>query len=457
MKNILVVDEDSVSLEMIRQILGSGYNIKELTTGHQVLQYLTTTSPDLILMEIRLTVMDGFELMGRIRENEATKRIPIVCMSKRDVEVEERALNIAAGFVAKPFVPSMLLAQINEIMGELEQQRSLGGMMQGNSQFPGEAGRDALTGLWDWNTAVQMIDQRLNSGYSGTIFLIDVDNHKAFTDVYGAQSGDEAMQMVARTMIENAGAEDILCRVFGDLFMAFYSGVTDRATLTQRAEVLITEFSSKLLASRFDANTSLSIGISMAPEDARDFVHLYSDADKALYFVKQSGKHSYHFYSKAADSEVATTNLWALQQSFSSVIPAKGAYLLDVRGFQFVYNFLHRKAERGSINARMVLFTLSPDAGYLPKKTELEKAVERLDQALYSTLRRGDISTQYSGRQVLVILMDIREEACTMVVQRVAMNYEKMDPSGRIHLLYETVEVGSDIFAAQAAAQAAPQ
>ena len=102
----------------------------------------------------------------------------------------------------------------------------------------------------------------------------------------------------------------------------------------------------------------------------------------------------------------------------------------------------------------MVLFTLAPDQGYLPKKEELEKAVERLDQALYSTLRRGDVSTQYSGRQVLVILLDITAEACATVVQRVAINYEKMDPMGRIHLLYETVELGADIIAAKAALDA---
>ncbi|MBR5419577.1 MAG: diguanylate cyclase [Lachnospiraceae bacterium] len=454
MKHILVVDEDSSSLEIIRSTLGGTYRVTELNTGPQVLQFLTTRVPDLILMELRLTVMDGFELMGRIRENEATKKVPIVCISKRDPETEERALTMAAGFIAKPFVPSALLAQIGEIMGAVEQQRSLGGMMQGEGlqAVIDESQRDSLTGLWNWNAAMQMVDMRLNSGYSGALFMIDMDNYKAFSDVYGPQSGDLAMQMVARTMMDNAATDDVVCRVFGDLFMAFYSGVTDRPALIQRAETLIRDFGAKILESRFDANTSLSIGIALAPEDARDFVHLYSNADKALYFVKQSGKHSYHFYSKAMDSDTVTTNLWTLQENFSSVIPAKGAYLLDVRGFQYVYNFMHRRAERGQIDARMVLFTLAPDQGYLPKKDELEKAVERLDQALYSTLRRGDVSTQYSGRQVLVILLDITEEACTTVVQRVAMNYEKMDPSGRIHLLYETIALGADIMAAQAAA-----
>ncbi len=455
MKHILVIDEDRTSLEIINSTLGSTYRVTELVTGPQVLQFLTTTIPDLILMEVNLTVMNGFELIGRIRAMEAVKKVPIVCMSAKDVEVEERCLNMGAHYIAKPFVPSVMLTRLSEIIGAAEQQHSLGGMMQGNSGVVDETQIDALTGLLNWNTAAQVIDQRLTSGYSGSLFMIDVDNSKAFADVYGPQSGDQAMQAVSRTMQENTDSDDILCRIFGDVFMIFFSGVTDRSTLTQRAEALISEFAWKLEESRFDANTSLSIGIAIAPEDARDFVHLYSAADKALYYVKQNGKRNHHFFSKAGDDSTTTTNLWTVQDKLSSVIPANGAYMLDSRGFQYVYNFLHRKAERGDSGARMVLFTLAPDQGYLPKKEEMQKAVERLDQALYSTLRRGDVSTRYSGRQVLVILLDITEESCTTVVQRIAVNYEKMDPSGRIHLLYETVELGADIKAA--AARAAEQ
>ena len=450
MKHILVIDEDRTSLEIIRNTLGSNYRVTELVTGPQVLQFLTTTIPDLILMEVKLTVMNGFELITRIRANEATKRIPIVCMSQRDIDLEQRCLEVAAAFISKPFIPSAMQARINEIMGAVEQERSLGGLMQGNSvQLADESQRDTLTGLLNWNAAVQLIDQRLSSGYSGSIFMIDVDNSGAFADVYGGASGDICMQNVARTMQEYSDSDDILCRVFGDVFMIFFSGVTDRTTLATKAEGIISEFAFKLQEGRFDANTSLSIGIAIAPEDAKDFVHLYSMADKALYFVKQNGKHNFHFYSKGGEDVNETVNLWTLQTKFSSGIPAKGAYMLDVGGFQYVYNFMHRRAERGQIDARMVLFTLSPDQGYLPKKEEIKKAVERLDQALYSTLRRGDVSTQYSGRQVLVILLDISAESCATVVQRVAVNYEKMDPQGRIHLLYETVELGADILAAK--------
>ena len=456
MKHILVVDEDRTILEIVKNTLSSTYKVTEMVTGPQVLQFLTTTIPDLILMEVQLTVMDGFELINRIRNNEATKRIPIVCMSKRDVELENRCRTVAADFIIKPFIPSAMLQTINDTIASIDQQRSLGGMMQGNNaEYVDPSQRDVLTGLLDWNAAVQIIDHRLNSNYSGSLFMIDLDNSKAFADVYGSQSSEMVLQMAARTVQENTDSDDVLCRVFGDVFMIFFSGITDRQTLKQKAETLISEFAWKLSEGRFDANTSLSIGIGIAPEDARDFVHLYSMADKALYFVKQSGKGSYHFYSKEGDGGNGNNvDLWSLQTNFSSVIPDKGAYLLDIRGFQYVYNFLHRRAERGSIDARMVLFTLAPDQGYLPKKEELEKAVERLDQALYSTLRRGDVSTQYSGRQVLVILLDITAEACATVVQRVAINYEKMDPQGRIHLLYETVELGADIIAAKAALDA---
>ena len=69
--------------------------------------------------------------------------------------------------------------------------------------------------------------------------------------------------------------------------------------------------------------------------------------------------------------------------------------------------------------------TLMPDQGYLPDNNELQKAIEILDQAIYTTLRRGDVATRYSARQVIVILPETSEEDSKTVVGRIATEYEK--------------------------------
>jgi GGDEF domain-containing protein len=88
-----------------------------------------------------------------------------------------------------------------------------------------------------------------------------------------------------------------------------------------------------------------------------------------------------------------------------------------------------------------MLLTLMPDQGYLPDNNELQKAIEILDQAIYTTLRRGDVATRYSARQVIVILPETSEEDSKTVVGRIATEYEKQQRGGNIHLYYETAEL----------------
>jgi hypothetical protein len=188
--------------------------------------------------------------------------------------------------------------------------------------------------------------------------------------------------------------------------------------------------------------TSVSVGVALAPFDAVDFGRLYNCADKALYFAKKNGKHSYQFYSQeslASGNELQ--NLASLNEIVKSSDMHKGVFQMDFRGFQYVYNFIRRQVERGYIEARTMLLTLMPDQGYLPDNNELQKAIEILDQAIYTTLRRGDVATRYSARQVIVILPETSEEDSKTVVGRIATEYEKQQRGGNIHLYYETAEL----------------
>ena len=144
----------------------------------------------------------------------------------------------------------------------------------------------------------------------------------------------------------------------------------------------------------------------MAPDDGTDFTILYNAADKALYYVKQNGKNSYHFFSDRLHSEsrrdAKMVDLNYLHDFMSRGDNGKGAYLLDFDSFRHVYNFTISEA----------------DAQFLDV-SETELALELLEQAIHTSLRRSDVPTRYSSKQLIVILMGANHENSEMVAERI--------------------------------------
>ncbi len=125
MKNIvLVVDDDKTNLMLAQKILIPTYRIAATNSGAAALKYLENNQPDLILLDINMPVMDGFEVMGRIREMEGKKDIPVIFLTADNAtETEVKCFQVGAvDFVGKPFVPDILLSRVNKTI-ELEQYR----------------------------------------------------------------------------------------------------------------------------------------------------------------------------------------------------------------------------------------------------------------------------------------------------------------------------------------------
>lgn len=118
---ILVVDDNKMNLVMIKNILSDKYNVIAVTSGKSAFKCLETNIPDMILLDIRMPEMDGFEFLEIIKNNERLKEIPIVCLTADDDhESELRCFEMGAlDFIGKPFVAEIMLVRINRIL-ELE-------------------------------------------------------------------------------------------------------------------------------------------------------------------------------------------------------------------------------------------------------------------------------------------------------------------------------------------------
>ena len=125
MKNvILVVDDDKTNLSLAQRILGSQYRIAASNSGTAALKYLESHRPDLILLDINMPEMNGFEMMDRLRSDIHTQTIPVIFLTADSLaETEIKCFQMGAmDFVTKPFVPDILLSRVSKTI-ELDQYR----------------------------------------------------------------------------------------------------------------------------------------------------------------------------------------------------------------------------------------------------------------------------------------------------------------------------------------------
>lgn len=452
MKHILIVDDNKTNLTSAKLVLNDIYKVTPVISGAQALKFLENNTADLILLDINMPEMDGFEVMEKIKANESWAAIPIIFLTAdNDAETESRCLEAGAlDFIAKPFVPGVMRSRIGRILELEDLRRSLADKLEQKiqevSDMKSKSQRDALTGLFNRSYTEEIVNKLLSSGEKGALFMIDMDNFKAINDNYGHIAGDHTLKMFAETMVKYSKEEDVLCRIGGDEFVMFISGETSKSVLGNKASDIISDLVYKLEECKFETNSSVSIGIAQAPEDGSDFKTIYNAADKALYYVKQNGKNSYHFFSDKNAEETKrfsqSVDLHYLRECMTRIDPGRGAYLMDYESFHHVYNFIRRCVERSKREVQTVLFTInSASPNEVLETSETEVAVELLEQAIFTSLRRVDVSTRYSSRQVIVILLDSNNENGDMVAERVVKCFNKLYTGNKIELSYDIVEM----------------
>ena len=452
MKHILIVDDNKTNLTSAKLVLNDIYKVTPVISGAQALKFLENNTTDLILLDINMPEMDGFEVMTKIRATEKSSHIPIIFLTAdNDAETESRCLEAGAlDFIAKPFVPGVMRSRIGRILELEELRKSLANKLEEKIQevtdMKSKSQRDPLTGLFNRSYTEELVNKRISEGEHGALFMIDMDNFKAINDNYGHIAGDHTLKMFAETMTKFSSENDILCRIGGDEFVMFVSGETSKSVIGNKASDIISDLCYKLEECKFETNSSVSIGIAQTPDDGSDFNTIYNAADKALYYVKQNGKNSYHFYSDKNAEEnrrlSQSVDLQYLRECMKRIDPGRGAYLMDYESFHHVYNFIRRTVERSKREVQTVLFTInSSNPNGRIETAETEVAVELLEQAIFTSLRRVDVSTRYSSRQVIVILLDSNSENGDMVAERVVNCFYKLYTGNNITIEYDIVEM----------------
>ena len=191
---ILVIDDDADLLNIVKtQLKFSGYEVITASNGDEGIQLARTEGPHLVIVDLLMPVMDGFEVCRRLRQDRLTYLTPIIMLTASGTQLDKIAA-LKGGvddFITKPFAPNELDARIEGLIRRFHQSRS----------------SNPLTGLPGNTSIEQEINKRIFKRDPLAVCYIDIDNFKAYNDKYGYDKGDDIIQLVARILI--SGAEEI--------------------------------------------------------------------------------------------------------------------------------------------------------------------------------------------------------------------------------------------------------
>lgn len=298
---ILIVDDGLFSREMLRRMLLSehtimneirkpDYEIITAENGLEALEKAANEKPDLILLDIVLPGMSGFEVLAELKESEATKPIPVVIITGLDsIEDEEKGLSRGAvDYISKPFHESLVKARIRIHLKTVEHLRIIEqlSLIDHLTNIPNRRAFDKQMEI-EWKRGIR-------EKIPLSILIIDIDHFKKFNDTYGHQQGDEVLKAVAGLIKSEAKRPtDLAVRWGGEEFMVLLPG-TNLVNAIEIAEKIRGKIEKAKILSidgDFQLNVAVSIGVASKTPSVEDKIEDFIEqADTALYAAKESGR-----------------------------------------------------------------------------------------------------------------------------------------------------------------------
>jgi diguanylate cyclase (GGDEF)-like protein len=322
---LLIVDDERFYTNLLEGILHLEYNVIIATDGAEALEILKKQSIDLILLDILMPGIDGYEVCKQIKTSELFGNIPVIFLTVKN-EAEDEIKGFALGavdFIIKPISPPVVKARVatqialsqankklqqhahnleqlvNQRTEELTQEISE--KQKVYDQLHYLANYDQLTRLPNRNLFNERLEQtyelakRNNNSFS--LLFIDLDDFKYVNDSLGHHIGDLLLEQVGLRLSKCLRGVDTVARLGGDEFIVTLTKIQNKQDSIVVAEKILLE-----LARPFEINIQTiqigsSIGITTYPDDDKDLDSMLRNADLAMYKAKHSGKNVYQFFT----------------------------------------------------------------------------------------------------------------------------------------------------------------
>lgn len=289
-QSVLVIDDSADIHHLLRaRLKDEDVEISSATDGRAGIEAVKQLRPDLVLLDVDMPGLGGFEVCRELKNDPITAPIPIIFLTGMSEPVNKvTGLDLGAvDYVVKPFDFAELRARVRAALRTVRYQK----LLEQRAQI------DGLTGLWNRAHFDQRLREILSACWryrrQACLVMLDIDHFKHVNDTYGHPFGDRVLEHVAETLRTGTRLSDIPCRYGGEEFAIILPDTEGPGSLTlaQRLSERIAEHRWRKQDQTFMVTASFGIGCSIGGEDsiaAADQIVLR--ADSALYRAKRAGR-----------------------------------------------------------------------------------------------------------------------------------------------------------------------
>jgi diguanylate cyclase (GGDEF)-like protein len=289
-QTVLIVDDTPMNIEILSRALDANYEVLFATSGQDALDIAFEQKPDLILLDVMMPDMDGYEVCLRLKAEPRLRGIPVIFITGMDRE-EDEAKGLEAGaidYLTKPIRPAIVRARVNNHL-ELKRYRDFLEELSGTDGLTGISNRMRFDEflMREWRRA-------LRNRRPLSLILMDIDLFKAFNDHYGHRGGDDCLCRVARALGECVKRPADLIARYGDDEIASLLPETDDHGVVWVARGMrdkIKDLNIPHACSSVADHVTLSMGVAtLVPVVGQSAFDLIRRADARLYAAKRNGR-----------------------------------------------------------------------------------------------------------------------------------------------------------------------